>query len=369
MLPLEVSSKSLIWPPFWTLTCLPPRLFPSPVSVSIALFFPLKPLVCIWRYLAQQAYRALPQSQQLWHGLRIFALDSTTLRMPEALWPIFGFTKGTGAGPAQSRVAILYDLHARLPVRCKVGHILRQQDKHLIQYLLSSLGMGTLLVFDAGFYSQRIFLQLLKKKIHFLVPLLPQAKPKQLKSFGTHDGLYQIQSKRVSRRKKVTVRIIVVFRKGFRPRRLATSLLDPLIFPTHELAGLYHERWHIETFFREFKHTLSAQSWHANKTHAFYVELIFFMLLSCLTRLVMAQSGKDPSKLSFGKSLNLVRRMLDLSACVPVACWEKLYKQLLQWVASYEIDVRPHRSFERLLSKRRLRNRRLYDVGEFSRVS
>lgn len=318
-------------------------------------------MICLWRHLARQAYQALPHSQRLWHGLRIFALDSTTLRMPEALGPVFGFTQGTGVGPAQSRVAILYDLHARLPVRCKVGHILRQQDKHLIQYLLSSLGMGTLLVLDAGFYSQRIFLRLLKKQIHFLVPLLPQAKPQCLKSLGPNDGTYQIQSKRVSRKNKVTVRILVAHRKGFRPRRLVTSLLDPQVFPADELVGLYHERWHIETFFREFKHTLSVQSWHANKLHAFYIELIFFMLLSCLTRLVMAQSGKDPSKLSFGRSFNLVRRMLCLSAYVPIVCWEKLYKQLLQRIAFCEIDVRPNRNFERDQPKRRLQNERRYE--------
>jgi hypothetical protein len=263
-------------------------------------------------------------------------------------------------------VAVLYDLHARLPVRFKAGHFLWQQDKHLIQYLLSSLRMGTLLILDAGFYSQRMFLQILKRQIHFLIPLVTQAKPKRLKSFGPHDGLYRIQSKRVSRKIKTTVRVIVVSRKGFRPRQLVTSLLDPQAFPAHELARLYHERWHIETFFREFKYTLSAQSWHANKIHAFYVELIFFMLLSCLTRLVMAQSGKDPSKLSFGKSLNLVRRMLGLSAYVPITCWKKLYEQLLQWVASYEIDVRPNRNFERNPSKRRQRNRPLYELEKSS---
>jgi hypothetical protein len=320
--------------------------------------------------LALQAYQSLPRSQQLWHGLRVFALDSTALQLPEALWPVFGSAKsGTGVGPAQSRVAVLYDLHERLTVRCKAGHFLRQQDKHLIQYLLSSLGIGTLLILDAGFYSQRIFLQLLKKQIHFLVPLLPQAKPKRLKSFGPYDELCQIQSKRVSRKSKVTVRILVACRKGFRPRRLATSLLDPQAFPAQELVELYHERWHIETFFREFKHTLSAQSWHANKIRAFYIELIFFMILSCLTRLVMAQSGKDPSKLSFGKSLNLVRRMLGLSAYVPTTYWEKLYKQLLQWVATYEIDIRPNRNFERNQSERRLRNRQLDGMGEISRAA
>lgn len=349
---------------------MPLLLFQSLAFVSTVLFFPLKPLVLFWKYLTTQAYQTLPVAGQLWHGLRVLAIDSTALVLPEALWPKFGAHKcSKGENPTPCRLAVLYDLATRTPLACRAGHFLKEQDKHLVKRLLAPLGPSKLLILDAGFYGFTLFLTLLDQQAHFLIPKIQRAKPKLIQSLGSGDGLYEIRAHGRQRaflghRQKMIVRIVNLYREGFRPRQLVTSLLDPQAFPAQEIAQLYHERWHIETFFREFKHTLSVQSWHARTAHAFYVELIFFMLLACLTRLVMAQSAKAPCALSFEKSLTLVKRILNLSAFVPIAYWDHLYQQLLQLVATYEIDVRPNRSFERNLSKRRQRNRQLYQSQE-----
>ena len=42
-------------------------------------------------------------------------------------------------------------------------------------------------------------------------------------------------------------------RKGFPPRTLLTSLLDPIQYPAAELVALYHERWEEEGAFDEIK--------------------------------------------------------------------------------------------------------------------
>jgi hypothetical protein len=49
-------------------------------------------------------------------------------------------------------------------------------------------------------------------------------------------------------------------KKEWHRRRLVTSLLDPILFPASELARIYHMRWDIETFYRDYKHTLGATS-------------------------------------------------------------------------------------------------------------
>lgn len=358
----QISSKFFIRRQRWIPSSLQPRLFQYQLSVSTALFFPLKLLMLLWDYLAMQINQILPSSQRLWHGLRVLALDTTILWLPETLWPQFGALKSRNAdGHAECRTAVLYDVFARVPLRCKPGNT-KFQDKHLIRRFFHYLKPGILLLLDAGFYSLPVFLNILDQGAHFLIPMMHHARPKLLKAFSPEDGLYEIRSAKrlwniLKNRKTLIVRIVTLHRPGFRPRRLVTSLLDPEVFPAQEVANLYHERWHIETFFREFKHILCAQTWHAKTAHAFYVELIFLMLLSCLTRLAITQSGLAPHKASFGKSLSLLKRMLQLAAFLPPEDWEQLYKHFLTQLSNCKIDIRPGRSYERDAITRRRNTR------------
>jgi len=57
------------------------------------------------------------------------------------------------------------------------------------------------------------------------------------------------------------------------PVNVRSVLLDAVQYPAGDIAELYHKRRHIETFSREYKHTLNAQCSH------------FQMLLCTLTRL------------------------------------------------------------------------------------
>ena len=362
MHPFQISSKFFIRRQHWTPSSLQPPLFQSLDSASTALFFPLKPLMLLWDYLVTQINQTLPASQRLWRGLRVLALDTTILWLPETLWPYFGALKSRNAdGHAECRTAVLYDIFARIPLRCKPGNV-KFQDKHLVRRFFHYLKPGILLLLDAGFYSLPVFLNILDRGAHFLIPMMHHARPKLLKAFSAEDGLYEIRSAKrlwpiLKNRKTLIVRIVTAHLSGFRPRRLVSSLLDPEAFPAQEVANLYHQRWHIETFFREFKHILCAQTWHAKTHHAFYVELIFLMLLSCLTRLAITQSGLAPHEASFGKSLSLLKRILQLAAFIPSQDWEQLYKDFLTQLSDCKIDIRPGRSYERNATTRRLNTR------------
>lgn len=365
----QVFSKSSSWLKPWAPTFFWLPSFPFPRSPNTVLFFPLKVLVILWRLLSQKAYASLPKERSLWHGLHVFAVDLTSLCLPEALWLKFGAHRGCrGDGPAQCEAAVLYDLHTRIPIATQVGHS-KERDRHLLEKLLRHLNTGILLVMDMGFYSIQIFSKILKRGAHFLIPMRANGKPKLLRRFGRSDGLYQIKASNYWKGvpgvlPTMIVRIITVHRKGFRPRRFVTSLVDPIKFPQEEIAILYHERWHLETFFREFKYTMKAQSWHARTSHAFYVELVFLMLLATLTRLAMAEAasryGIPPGSLSFGKCLGVLKRTLELAAYLPLEQWDLLYQELLKQLVHFTIDVRPNRFFERDRQRyrRRYRNKR-----------
>ena len=323
-------------------------------------FFPLKILFGLWQFLIQRIRQSLASDQRLWHGLQVIAVDATHLCLPEALWPSFGAHTGSrGQGPVQSHALVFYDVLARIPVKIRMGRAHDDERPMLLKLLRSVAKPNTILLIDSIFNTFQILAVILGLKGHWMVPLRASFKPKLLKRFSNHDGLYQIFNRRklAGLPEAITLRIVTVQYPGFRPRRLVTSLLDPLEFTAEEIAHLYHERWRIETFFREFKYTLQVQHWHAQSLHAFYTEMLFFMLLTCLTRLAMAESGVPPALLSFQKSLVLMKRMLALAAFLPASQWDRLYIEALVQIRQYKIDSKKGRTFERDTQKRRKHSR------------
>ena len=319
----------------------------------------------LWRLLVEK-FEAFDEERLLWHGLKVFAIDVSTLTLPEALWPRFGSHKACrGDGPVQSPLAVLYDLISRVPVVFRMGRA-DAGERSLAKKLFSHLKRGSLLVFDNGLYSIEIFAMLLRRSVHFLTPMRANGKPRLIGKLGRGDGLCEIRKSRSYRYKTdvpdfVLARVITVHRAGFRPRRLITSLLDAVQYPAGDIAELYHERWHIETFFREYKHTLNAQRFHARTEKALHCEVVFQMLLCTLTRLAMAdaaqKSGVKPGEISFTKSLCRMKNILEIAATLPLEMWPHLYEQLIEKTAASKTDKRPGRVFERDRQKRRRQSR------------
>ncbi len=302
----------------------------------------------------------------LWHGLKVFAIDVSTLTLPEALWPWFGSHKACrGDGPVQSPLAVVYDVMSRIPVAFRMGRA-DTGERSLAKKLFSHLKRGSLLVFDNGIYSIEIFAMLLGRSVHFLTPMRSNGKARLVKRLGRRDAICEIRKSRSLRHRSdvpevMPARIITVHRKGFRPRRLITSLLDAVQYPAADIAELYHERWHIETFFREYKHTLKAQRFHAHTKKALLSEVVFQMLLCTLTRLAMAdaalKSGLSPGEISFTRSLCQMKNILQITATLPIERLPHLYEQLIDKMAALKIDKRPGRAFERNRQKRRRQSR------------
>jgi hypothetical protein len=323
-------------------------------------------LVGFWRQLVEHARESLPPDLRRWHGLRLLAADCTFLGLPEAFWPRFGAHGGSrGQGPALVQAIVLYELASRCPIAFRLGSA-QPDDRALLLRLLGQVHADDLLLVDNGFYSIEVLARIRRRGAHFLIPTRSNAKPKLLQMLGADDGLYQIRASRYWKDQpdvpsQMTVRMVVCHRDGFRPRTLVTSLLDPERFPAPDLAQLYHQRWHIETFFRDLKHTLHVTHWHARTLKPLYAEILFSMALASLTRLLMAQAAAQahvsPAWLSFGKSLPRVVRALALAGSPFSPGWEQLHRELMECLALCKLDARPGRSFERDTQKRRSASR------------
>ena len=81
---------------------------------------------------------------------------------------------------------------------------------------------------------------------------------------------------------------------GFRVQviTLVTTLLDPVIYPKAELAGLYRRRWQIELNLRHIKITNQMDSLHCKTVEGVLKELAMFALAYNLVRSVMFESAR-----------------------------------------------------------------------------
>ena len=340
-------------------------LFPCPLSVRRVHVFPLSALSWLYGALVSRLHTACSHQHHRWHGLRLIAADKTTLALPESpsLYKRFGAHKGQqGLGPIAVEFCCLFDLISRAPLRFVFDKVCTSEHK-LILKLIRALKKGDLLLIDSGFYYCATFIKILRRKAHFLIPAKANNRPKVLRTLGQSDYLCQIKDSHDHT--TLTVRVLFVYRKGFRRRRLVTSLLDPILFPASELANIYHIRWDIETFYRDFKHTMQATCWHCRTPVTFHQELLVHMIVACLIRIAMLEASHlanvSVSQLSFARALTETRLFLKilLSAADEQNRWIIVWTEFVKCCAKYRVKIKPNRQFPRDRQQYRKKSRGL----------
>lgn len=156
--------------------------------------------------------------------------------------------------------------------------------------------------------------ELTVKAVDKVTLTLPE-RPRLFKKFGAHRGCRGLGPVSVELCCVFAVlRLVYVYRKGFRRRRILTNLLDPDRYPSHDLAALYHRRWDIETFYRDFKETMQARTWHCQTPDTFEKELTMHMIAVVLIRNTMLEAARSqnlrPARLSFCRALTEARVFL-----------------------------------------------------------
>jgi hypothetical protein len=307
---------------------------------------------------------ACREQRSRWHGLRLLAGDKTTLALPESpsLWKCFGAHNGQqGSGPIAVELCCLFDLISRASLHFVYGKASTSEHK-LILKLIQYLNKGDLLLLDVGFYYCATFIKILVRHAHFIIPAKAAMRPQILRPLGPGDYLCQIKDSHD--KTPLTVRVVFVYRNGFRRRRLVTSLLDPILFPASELARLYHMRWDIETFYRDFKHTLCATSWHCSTPTSFHQELLVHMIALCLIRIAMIEAGYlanvSVGQLSFARVLTETRLFFKLLlSTADILPWPSIWAIFVQHCARHRVKLKPNRQFPRDRQQYRRKSRGL----------
>jgi hypothetical protein len=277
---------------------------------------------------------APPGARGAWYRQwRLVSLDGSTMEVADTAENEQAFGRpgggnGAGAYPQLRMVSLVENgTHVLFATQCGPYHTGEVTMAHTA---VASLRPGMLCLADRLFFSYGLW----KKAQASGADLLWRLKKDTLleRHQDLPDGsylawVYENATDRKHKRKGLLLRVVDYYLEGVEGSeplyRLATTIVDPAQAPAQELAGLYHERWEIETALDELKtHLRGARMLLRSKTpelarQEFYGLLIAHYAVRGLMLEAALQIEEDPDRLSFVHAVRVVRRKLPRYVAIP----------------------------------------------------
>jgi hypothetical protein len=324
----------------------------------------LKPHVFETLNQALQQQLDSPGLRQTWQGLRLLAIDGSSMHLP--LEPAMTSFFGSHCDLPVARLSTLHDvgdgqsLHS-LIVTPSVG------ERDCAHLHLEHTPANSLILFDRGYPAHWLFALLKQQRQHFVMRL-PAGYNPQVKQF-LQSGLAQqslcctaahwharlfCAEAGLDPDDQVRLRLIRVELPSGETEILATSLLDQQAFPVELFADLYHRRWGIETDYRRLKQTLSLDNFSGRTVHAVQQDFHASQLLKNLALLMQrlqqpaieerCKNRKLRWQANFTQGVSRLKNTLITLLLRP--CEQGLLR-LLKLMGNSLSAVRPGRSFPR----------------------
>lgn len=258
-----------------------------------------------------------------WRGLALYGVDGSTLRVADSKQnrEYFGGSNGARgeSGYPLVRLVALMALRSHLLASAAFGPY--QSGEHTYATdLWSSVPNHSLTVLDRGFWAATVLIPLGRQgtERHWLIRAKKTTNGRRIKRLGPGDELFELDVSPQARAQDASlpptwvVRILHYQRKGFRPQRLITSLVDAERFPRQEIVALYHERWELELAYDEIKTEMleREESLRSKSPSAVTQELWGILVAYNLVRLEMERVADEasvlPTRISFVAALRLI---------------------------------------------------------------
>lgn len=260
-----------------------------------------------------------------WKGLALYAVDGTTLRVPESEENLAHFGLASGhrgdSGYPLLRLVSLMAVRTHLLAAADFGPFATGEHA-LAERVWSSVPDDSLSIVDRNFLAAYALLGLQNggKNRHWLIRAKCTTKWEEIKSFGRWDKLVRLTVSWKARNKDPSLpmsylaRAVSYYHPDSNGRQwLLTSLTDPSKYAAGELIKLYHERWEIELGYDELKtHMLQSELTLRSRTVEGVKQELWGVLITYnLIRLEMDHIAKQadvaPSCISFVMAMRFIR--------------------------------------------------------------
>jgi len=333
--------------------------------------------------LVGRALDARVSPKWLWKGRRVYMFDGTTVTMPDtpenqqAYPQVYNQKPGTGFPIA--RVGAISSLSCGAILNLGICQYAGkgQGEVSLLRRLWDVLCPGDVLLTDCLMANWTNILLLKERGIEFVGRLNKanrKADFRRGKRLGHEDHIVRwfkptsIRSLDWQSYKTlpeyITIREtrIRVTQPGFRSKEIVvvTTLLDPEQTTREDLATLYRARWNNELDLRSIKSTMQMDELRCKTPELVRKELWMHILAYNLIRTVIAQSAAVhdllPRTISFkgaSQTLEAFQPVIDHQATHSQVHRLKLYRKLLDAIATHRVADRPDRIEPRVKKRRR----------------
>jgi hypothetical protein len=316
-------------------------------------------------------------TKDLWCGLRVFAVDGTTVTAPDTAenqraYPQQSVQK-PGCGFPILRLVALLSLATGLLTAWATGHW-RQSELALLQTLWDCLRAGDLLLGDRGFCNWGLLAQCRQRGVHavFRVKGTRRRDFRRGQRLGRHERLVTWRKPKTPARtvspeewallpEILTLRLVrcQIAIPGFRTQKiiLVTSLLDSDQYPPAALSQLYYRRWAMELTLRNLKITLQMDQLSCKTPDNLDREIRMHFLVHNLIRRLMLEAARrylvPLERVSFAGTLAAARRFGEaLLQARSERCRHDLREELFRVIAHDLVPDRPGRREPRAVKRR-----------------
>ena len=322
------------------------------------------PIAALFADSAQHWSRRAAQAQR-WQGLAVYAVDGTTLRLPDtpANDAVFGRPGTSRGGPAaypQLRLVVLLALRSHVLAAAAFGAFATSEPA-LAATLWAAVPAQSVVLLDRGFTSYALFQTLTDPSHdrHYVVRVRTGGgalRWRVHRPLGAGDALVDWRPQRVTDPqlpRTLRARAIRIERPGHPPTLLLTSLLDPRRYPAAAVAALYRERWEVESTFDEVKtHTLQRTETLRSQDPARVAQEVWGLLIAYnLVRVLMARAapraGVSPLRLSYWNALLVLRGFWQSAWYLPPGTLPRHLEGLLDQIALLGLPARRQRQYPR----------------------
>ncbi len=295
---------------------------------------PLEVFESLFRRMTERLLRSTDVALDRWHGHRVFFIDGSSCSMPDTpeLQATFGQPTGQLGGCGFPMASLLGLFHrSGLLVKMLVNPLYTSETR-IASQLFSSLLPDDVIVGDRAYSSYMNLAKALRHGVHAVFReharrpvdfrrgrrlgyndrIIVREKPVRCPRWMTVSEFEQLPDQLTLR--QLRYKIIA---NGYRSRTvvLVTTLLDADTYPLTDIAGLYGERWEVETCYRHLKQTMCMDMLSCKTADGVRKELSIYGVAYNLARSIMVQAGISQGVPPERISLIDVLRCLMLGLC------------------------------------------------------
>lgn len=309
-------------------------------------------------------YKNIP-SRKLWNGYHLFAIDGSKLEMPNSKSNFEFFGEMFGYPDPNRRftlglASVVYDVLDDYIVHASLHRFLASERCAALEHLaqLEDLGIyeNSVVIFDRGYYSEKLFRYCVEHN-HLCLMRLKENINIAKKCKG--DYITSLPGNPSDKTDDITIRVIEVTLDNGTKEYLATNLFDKNI--TQDMfRELYFYRWPVELKYKELKSRLAIEEFNGATTTSIFQEFFINLLLSNLSSLI--KNAVDDKINITAKNTNKYRYQANrafiigrMKKCVPKIlcglCSLGVIEQLYEEAYRCRSQIIPGRSFKRKRNK------------------